>query len=432
MKTIARNLYNIICLIILVIFTSPFLTIHAQSGKIVQPPQTVPTPISQPVSPRQSKGEPKSAAAVDERKYKLIFNTSSEGKISYQREEKAAMMRDLLSGIKNFSDQINALGADGYRVVAALPINIVAIVARDEGQYEYELFETEGSYHFAKSGLQDKLEAMSDKGFRLIDHSKLGTYCEWFNSNDPAMGENCEYSDRFLFEREKKTRRLPEQILLGVLPGWGAKPSDELEKQISEKLVQGFYPVRLFSSFEILLEKAKEGDEIESEKIDVQVVRASWGRNDLETKVNDFAKQGYRLTMTNNRIAVMRRSVETAQTPVSYIWVKSKTKKFENNLKKLEATGAIYRTTYPDEQGTENYLIFEQKLKDDGKRREFKVLKFEFKHEENLTQKIVTKTLTPSSEEAVKTMNALAKAGFIVRDMFYSDKISVIMEREAH
>lgn len=430
MKNCVSDFYKIIGLILLIILAAPFLIIHAQSGKIVQPPQTVSTPISKPISPMQSKVELKSAGSEIEGRYKLIFETSFEGKLGgYQRKEKVEMMRARFSGIKNVSSQLNASGADGYRVISSLPMYMVAIVARDEAQYEYELFETESSVHFAKVGLPGKLEAMSDKGFRVIDHSKLGTYCEWIDSNNAAMGENCEYSDRFLFEREKKTRRLPEQILVSVFPSWGAKPSDELEKQISEKLAKGFYPTKIFSRFEVLLEKAKESDEIQSAQIDVQIIRASWIRDDLEGKVNELAKQGYRLAMTSNKIAMMYRNGETAQVPVSYIWVKSN-KKFETNLKKLQATGAIYRTTYPNEKGTENALIFEQKLKDDGKRREFKVLKFEFKSQENLAEKIVNVNLTPSSEEAVKQMNAFAKEGFIVRDLFYSDKISVIMERE--
>lgn len=203
----------------------------------------------------------------------------------------------------------------------------------------------------------------------------------------------------------------------------------ELEKQIDEKIAEGFYPVNVFSAFEVLLEKAVNKEELLSDKPDVKIVRTSWGKNDLEQKVNKLAKEGYRLAMTNYRIAVMYRNSETSQVPVSYIWLKANSKNFEKELIKIQGKGATYRTTYPDNKGRKNILIFEQKLKDDGKRSEFRILKFEFEFKENQTEKRVYIDLTPLSKETVKQMNELAKDGFEVKDLFEGKEICLILER---
>lgn len=202
-----------------------------------------------------------------------------------------------------------------------------------------------------------------------------------------------------------------------------------MEKQIDEKIAEGFYPVNVFSAFEVLLEKAVNKEELLSDKPDVKIVRTSWGKNDLEQKVNKLAKEGYRLAMTNYRIAVMYRNSETSQVPVSYIWLKANSKNFEKELIKIQGKGATYRTTYPDNKGRKNILIFEQKLKDDGKRSEFRILKFEFEFKENQTEKRVYIDLTPLSKETVKQMNELAKDGFEVKDLFEGKEICLILER---
>lgn len=379
-------------------------------------------------------------------KYKIIYDTSYEGKLGYSLKEDSEWRQANYSRIKNFSGQLNELGGKGYKVISALPIELAAVVAPDETQYEYELFETVSPVFFAKVGLQEKLQEMSEKGFRLIAHSQLYPSCEARDSKDIAAGEDCEYTDRFLFEKEKGVKRNVEQVLVNTFPGWRAKPSVELEKQIDEKLAEGFYPVNVFSKFEILLEKTKDKDALLSDKPDVKVVRSSWTESGFEDKVNELAKQGYRLAMASNGIAVMYRNTETAQNPCSYIWLKTASttwslkrkanKNLEKDLAKLQAAGAVYRTTYPNEQGIEDRLIFERKLKDDGKRAEFKILKFEIDKKENQAEKKVYFELTPASKEAVKTMNVLGEEGFKVRDFFYSDgsssttdRFNIILER---
>jgi hypothetical protein len=233
----------------------------------------------------------------------------------------------------------------------------------------------------------------------------------------------------YLAERLKGEKRPVQQILIGSVPGWGAKPSSDLELQIADSLAKGFYPVNVFSAFEILLERVKTKDEIPSDKPDVQIVRSAWGKGNVEDKVNELAKQGYRLAMTGNRIAVMYRNKETAQIPVAYVWLKVDKKSFETELVRLQEKGAVYITTYPSEKGKKDTLIFEHKLSDDGSRTEFRILKLEFEYKENKTEKKVYIVPKATSPETLKTMNKLVKEGFEVRDLFDINGVGIILEK---
>lgn len=365
----------------------------------------------------------------EKNKYLFVFESSYEGKLGgYLPKEKSEMMRARISGLKNFTEHLNEAGEEGYKIISALPTYEVAIMKTDETQYEFRLFETTGSAYFAKSGLKEKLEDLSQLGFRLVEHSQLFTSCAYIDSENPASGENCEYTDRFIAEKEKEKKKPREQILASTFPGWGAKPSVDLEKHINEKLGEGFYPVMAISKFEILFEKEKDKSENLDEKPDVKIIRSGWGKN-LQKEINELAKQGFRLALTNNGIAVLYRNRETAQTPVSYHWLRADKKGFEKELINLQNKGTVYRTTYPNQHGTRNTLIFEQGISSNSKHGEFRILQFEFSSVENKPEGKVFTDLTPSSKEAVTKMNQLAEEGFVVRDLFYADGVKVILER---
>lgn len=364
----------------------------------------------------------------NETKYKLIYLTVSEGKSSYSLKEKVELHKIRNLNFNFFSESLSKAGADGYKVVTALPMYMVAIVKADEEKYEYDLFELEGSHFFIKTGLREKLENTSYNGYRIIDHTTLDSVCEFTDSENAAMGENCEYTDRFLIEKVAGSKKSVEQVLINIFPGWGVKPSFELEKQLAEKLAEGFYPALILSKFEILLNKVTDQTEFSDDKPDVQIVRSSW--KDVKTKTKELAQKGYRLAMTQFGISILYRNRETTQNPVEYIWVNTKKNDFEKEIIKLQKQGALYKMTYPSQRGDENTLIFERKLKDNGERREYKILKFEFTSRWNPEKTKEYVELTKSSRNNLNTMNNLINEGFEVRDLFYSDKVSVILEKK--
>lgn len=109
----------------------------------------------------------------------------------------------------------------------------------------------------------------------------------------------------------------------------------------------------------------------------------------------------------------MDRQGESAA-PVAYVWLKTRDKSFDKQLAKLQAGGAIYRMVYPDHDGDETKLVFEQKQVDDGQRREYRVLRLEFQSAADSAKKKVQTDLAPSSKETMKVFDELVKEGFFV------------------
>jgi hypothetical protein len=336
------------------------------------------------------------------------------------------------SRLKNFIEQLNNMGSQGYRLIFVTSgWNPNGVVKLDEVQYEYTWFETTSSFFFSKDGFEKKYAELSKQGYRLFEHFFIHGNCEPMDNDLTSGLETCEYKDLFLLERKKGVERPVQYGIAFSGPGWKAKMGEVLTPQINEGIAKGLYPTHAFSKFEILLQQPTDKDEFPIDKPDVRVVTSknfNWGSNDLEKKVNELGKQGYRLDLINHGIAVMYRHGDMT-TPVSYIWLDAKKKDFEKQLKKLQEQSAVYRMTYPDKNGIENKLVFEQRVVDDGKRREYKVLKLDFTETENIAEKKVYVDLTQSSKETMKTLNLFVKEGFVVRDLFVSDKVSVLLER---
>lgn len=358
--------------------------------------------------------------------YRLIFVNEYQGKRLSVGDREFDQHR--LSRLQNLAKQLNEAGSRNYRLLTAIGTS-AAIVRLDESQFEYDWFETTGPVHFVKTGLGAKLDELNKVGFRLVEQSPISRSCEFLDPNEPAFGEKCVYKDLFLVEKELSSNRKVEQILSRGSPGWGGKPSEEITLEIGGNLAEGFYPVMAISRFEILLERAQNKEDVLDDKPDVKIVRSGWGTNNVPSKINEFAKNGYRLAMTNNGIAVLYRNKETAKSVVSYIWLRTDRKGFEKELQKLQEKGVRYTTYYPDERGTRNTLIFEQQLDGKDAQSEFRILSFQFDVKEDQAEGKVYIELTQSSKETVKTMNELANEGFIVRDLFDSGNVSVIMER---
>lgn len=360
--------------------------------------------------------------------YKFLYAAEYNGKRGYTDKERAERELARKSGWDNFLTQINAAGNEGYKVISTI-YGDFAIAKLEEASYEYNVFDATSSIFFVKAGIRDRLSELSENGFKIYDHSLLSAGCTPDIFAGQNIGETCEYADFYLFGKEKGSRKRTEQIIVNSSPGWGNKPSTIMAAEIDEKLAEGFYPVKILSKFEILLEKAKDKNDILDEKPDVKIIRSGWGTNDLKKKVNELAKQGYRLSLVGNGIAVMHRNSDTNGKIFSYIWLKADKKGFEKELAKLQQMGASYSHVYPDGQGTKDSLIFELRLDGKSANTEFKILKFGFNEREDLKEGKVYIDLTPEAKDSIKKMNQLAKEGFVVRDLFESDKVSAILER---
>jgi hypothetical protein len=344
-------------------------------------------------------------------------------------EERKELDQSNVSKFNNFIEQLNNAGARGFKAKASIYYGMpVSIAKLDEGPYEYTWFETTSGLLFAIDGFRGKYEEMSKRGFRLTDHFYVDGSCETLDPDgNLAYGQICSATYLFLLERRKGIDKPEQFVLADTFPTRSGKHDVELSNQLSEKLAGGFYPTDVFTRTQILLHRIPENNDLPGNNLEVQVVASSFLKNEMK-KVNELAKQGYRLALINNETAVMYRNKDNA-TPVTYFWVKAKSKALEENLATLQKSGAVYRMVYRDDHNSGHRLVFEQKLGGEGIRHEYRVLKFEFQFTENAREKRVYIDLTPSSKESIKTLNRLATEGFVVRDLFIADRVSVLLER---
>lgn len=382
----------------------------AQSGRII--PKPTPTPEATPTPKVEA---PKFVPDPNAEKYRLIFTTSFRGSFSLRGSDEVTLARR--AAFDNFAEHLNRAGAEGYRVVTSLKGD-PAVVALGGEQFEYAWTETRALDATRKPGFAGTYAQLAKKGFRLAAHSLLYGYC------DPLDPNRCDYRDFFLFERRKGDEAPRDYALVDTERGGRARNDEEaLTAAVIRNLAEGLYPAHLLSKSEILLERESPEAALAQAGTEVRVVRSSsfWERDELPKKVNELARQGFRLALANYEIAVMyRRPGAAAQ--LGYVWLKSSKKDFDKELSRLQEGGAVFRATYPDANGARRALIFEQGAAVDAARREYRVLRFDVQTRENPSEQLLESRLGPASAETQKELNRLAAEGFVVLALFDADK----------
>ena len=416
------------------------LIVSAQSGRVRPLPQ--PAQDTAPEPPRREQPAAKQNPAADSRGdiYRLVFATEFAGKESYWLHlagDRMELKHSDESKFANFTEQLNKAGTEGFRIKSLIGYSVpVAVMKFDEGRYEYDWFNPTQDRFFALDGYEDKYQEFLKRGFQLFEHALLRIHCADLNPDYPDSCDVCEFEHLFLFEKEKGDRSPVEHRRLTSGPrGKTSKITNDLLRQVNEGLADGLYPTHLLTQYEILLGRISSGDELPAGRPDVLVIRDTsfWKSDNVPEHVNKAAAQGYRLALVGESIAVMYRPAEQSP-PISYVWLDAKKKNFEQKLAELQRQGAVYRMPYPRWEGVKSRLIFELPPVASGQRREYKVLKVDFdetgdawaKNDPSGKRHI---SLTPSSKGAEEAMNSLAKQGFVVRDLFVSDKVSILLER---
>jgi hypothetical protein len=401
----------------------PLVCALTQSGKVRTPPSA---PATQTALPNEQNAK-SDTVAIDDDEYKLIFATNYDGKLSYSLDRGNKRLRVAIrSELDSFLQQLNRVAEQGYRLKSAIYRGVmVALVKFDERPYEYAAFDTTSNYFFSVGAFEDKYAALSRERFHVIHHSHLQSYCEDLDQDHVSLGQYCEFFHRFLLERKYGPDKPAGYALVGSKP-FRTNSSVELSRLIDQKLGDGFIPTIAISGYQILVEQP-EGDDRLPDKLQSAVVRLS-AFKDLRKEVNELGTHGYRLALTDDGIALMIRYGETV-TPVKYVWLKADNS-LDRQLGVLQQKGAVYRMIFADYEGGPTILVFEENP-NDQKRREYRVLKFPLQFTENAAEKKVYITLTPSSRDAMRVLNQLVKEGFVVRDLFVSDQVSVLLERSS-
>lgn len=382
----------------------------AQSGRRVV---ATPTPTPE-AAPTPQAAEPKFVPAPNAEKYRLVFATRYQGSFSFRNADELQMIRR--AAFDNFAEHLNRAGTEGYRVTTSLKGD-PAVVALGEEQFEYAWTETASHEAFFKRGFAGTYSQLAKKGFRLAAHALLYGYCE------PLFPDRCDYRDFFLFERRKGNEAPREYKTVDTERGERVKgQSDEgaLTAAVNARRAEGFYPAQFLSKSEIVLERESPEPAFAETGTEMRVVRSAsfWERDELPKKVNELARQGFRLALTDHEIAVLYRR-PGASAPLNYVWLKSSSKEFEKELARLQEAGAVFRATYPDSNGNRKTLIFEQGA---GARREYRVLRFELQTRGNTVEQVLETQFGPASAETQKELNRLASEGFVVLALFDADK----------
>lgn len=381
----------------------------AQSGRRIIP---TPTPTPAPEAERPPKAEEtKFVPDPNAEQYRLVFATRYRGSFNIRSDDELTLARR--AAFDNFAENLNKAGAEGYRVITSLKGD-PAVVALDKYQSEYAWTETATNDAYFKPGFAGTYARLSKMGFRLAAHSLLYGYCAPLNPN------RCDYRDFFLFER-RKGDGAPREHAYARSERGGTRNDEALTEAVRAKVAEKFYPARLLSKIEILLEREPPEPALAEAGAEVRVVRSNTfsGRDELPKKVNELARQGFRLALADYEIALMYRR-PGASAPLSYVWLKTSKKEFEEELAQLQTSGAVFRMTYPDSNGTRNTLVFEQGAA--GARREYRIVRFELQTRADAAETVLEAGLAPVSSETQRELNRLAAEGFVVLALFDADR----------
>lgn len=390
--------------------------VPAQSGRRIAATPT-PTPTPEAVRPPAAEA-PRFVPDPNAEKYRLIFTTRYQGDFSYDSNDELVLARR--SAFDNFAGHLNGAGVQGYRVVTSLKGD-PAVVALGREQFEYAWTETGSPLAHLKRGFAGTYAQLAKRGFRLAAHALLYAYCS------PLDAYRCDYRDFFLFERRKGDEAPREHAYARSDPGgaWRRGPSHEeiLTNAVRTRLAEKLYPAHLLSKFEVLLEPEPPDAALAEAGAEVRVVRSSsfWERDELPKRVNELARQGFRLALVDNEVAVMYRRPGDATARPGYVWLKSSKKDFEGEVARLQEGGAVFRSTYPDSNGARRELIFEQGAPG-GARREYRILRFELQTRRNAAEGVMETTLAPASAQTQQELNRFASEGFVVLALFDADR----------
>jgi len=425
MKTRITSFASLFSLTSATVLTTLFFVVAAQSGRTGQPTKSEPgqTPRATPPSRSDKKSTSVSEREGDE--YDIVFSTSHDGDIRWKHVDYEQVIH---SGQASFVKEINRAAAQGFRFLYSLGGYGLTVVKRDETEYEYVGIETRSDMSLVTAGLDEKYLPLLKQGYHIVSNTTNGLETCSFNSITNA--NDCSYRHFFLLERQKGVQKPREQNLIYSIPGWKMKMGVELTDQVREGMSQGFYPTIVFSRSEMLLERAETSGQPGDDKPEVKVVTSGW-HDDVKKKISDLAKEGYRLELISDGVAVMYRRSNAAP-PVSYVWVDTNKKDFENKLAEMQGQGAIYRMSSPGSKGISDALVFELRAGEAGHRREYKTLKFDVQQEEDRAENKVKIELTSASKANLRTINELAKVGFVVRGLFHADKVGVLLERSVN
>ncbi len=342
----------------------------------------------------------------------------------------------LSANFAQYMAELNKLGKLGYRVEKAFNYGgdlansqrFAAVLRRDSKEtFEYDWL-TSPNKNFLESRLNDKAE----KGF-YVTHILPVTVCS--DSLKDAENDSVKFpvndmllrltkGDIFLLEKRvgNSEKQKEYKVFTGKI-GPGKSPATDLQKAL-DNAPGGFQPFKiLFNkdgfldlSISVLLEKDLKNTN--NEKIEYKFFKDV---NGFEKEINSLAKNGFQL-VAGRRIGLMKLALlaKTSGETGSYILLDAD--KFQKEFDKKIAPADIYKgmflgdTTCDEEETKGGKLVFAQAA-GKSEKREYKFFK------------LTEKNKLPTDDTTVTELKKLLAGGFSIRDIFYSDGATVILEK---
>jgi len=364
------------------------------------------------------------------------------------------------AGVENFVVKLNEAGRAGYRLekMTKFPMGssdipeetiVAAIVRLDRPNlYEYDWFDAS-----TPEMLDTRINERAELGFYFRDTLSFIFNGCGSTEKDPRVERRMKgfdgkiqpliyYGEIYLVERknEAAVKNKFYKVLIGR-EGLGRKPTADLEERLSDTIADGFRPVAattfsrdIVSSFgkTTAISLLVERDEPEASKragAKYQIVRTGKG---IDKQINLFARDGFRLAYYGQNWSFMVRDKEPAP-PVAYDWLDARQRKsFPAKMAALARNGAAAKmvaSVYDGCDFTESRLVFEQPLGNGQKAPEYKTLDLTDKMARRIASDELIDDFISPSKERLEEFKKLLGEGYLIRELFYSDGINVLLEK---
>lgn len=341
----------------------------------------------------------------------------------------------LANDFSRYLEELNKLGELGYRVEkafnyggdAANSQKFAAVVRLDKETYEYDWLTSPN-----KNFIEARLNAKAEQGFNFLQILPLSACLDENTVKSdktvvPPVSETflrLTKGDVFLLEKQNgKIEKTKEyKVIVGKI-GLGKSPTTEIQTALDNVPV-GFQPIKILfdksGTFDfavsVLLEKDLRNEN--KDKIQYRFVKDV---NGFEKGINLLASEGFQL-IAGRRIGLIKFAL-LAKVPgnaVSYILLDAD--KYQKEIAKRVTPANIYKgmflgDTSCDEPETKGGKLIFAQTADANQTFEYKFIKLSDKNQ------------LPTDGDSVAELNKLLAQKYRVRDIFYADGATLILEK---
>jgi hypothetical protein len=382
----------------------------------------------------------------------LVFSTKTTG----ENGEQKTYVYLKTQGLKTFKEEANKLGQLGYRLEFMAPFgHAIAILSApdpasgynsahlgsifklDKGNtYEYDWFEAE-----TPGQIVTRMNDRAEKGFYFrngvpaSDSRECGGSSSSSGDGTSQALENllamtcASHSAVYFVEKKNGVMDKREYRVHYGQMGWGKNPSEEISLQLNETAQRGFRPVAIgwvsegFKGGTYAVIEQAGGETAKPTGMTYKFLRSEFG---FTKKVNELAKEGYRLKFDMTAIAQELGLMEKAPdgTPTSYRWIDATGKTSEQDMAAAFNAGVRFAMTNRDAED----LIFED-MPPQGDKFDYKMLDM-YPFTIKPTKKNPNPPATKTQEQIFSEFDAAIAGGYTIRDIYISKGIKVLFERK--